>query len=348
VKEMFRAGIIGCGRIAGFIDEEHKCLAGYAIRPQNHAAGYQALPNVELVAACDTDEEQLKRFGERWGVKSLYTDHRGMLERERLDVVSVTTRTVSKCEITVDAADSGVKGIIVEKAMATSLEEADRMIEACEKNGVKLVVHHPRRMHPSYREAKRLVGEGAIGKLSSIVGICQTALIHNGTHLFDAMLLFGEKAEWVWAYIPEYTGGDDAGVGYVQFKDDVSGLVDATGKGFEVMLLGSEGRIQLHSYVGQVLFWRYEPMGGTDDPSLERCQRVAPQEFSEPDRSLGSGGIIIRELLDCLETGRESVSSGKDGRAALELGIAFHLSHRSGGKRVELPAKERGLRIINR
>ena len=129
---MYRVGVIGCRGI------------GVA-----HAQGLVGLDNSTLVAACDLVQEQLDSFQEHW--KDTWptiaqdTSHKDMLEKEDLDIVTVATSDHRHADLVVDAAEAGVKGIFCEKPLATSMEDADRMIQACEGSGTVLVVDHSRR-----------------------------------------------------------------------------------------------------------------------------------------------------------------------------------------------------------
>jgi predicted dehydrogenase len=136
--QVFRVAIIGTGRIGSTYDDEvvdrrdstfyegkTRQVGLYTILPVSHAGAYTTTPGFELAAAANRTEAKLRAFGERWGVKALYTDFHQMLRAEKPDVVSVCTQSPEKAEVTVAAAEAGVKAIVVEKAMATSMAEAD-------------------------------------------------------------------------------------------------------------------------------------------------------------------------------------------------------------------------------
>src|SRR5262249_60669386 len=97
-----RAAMVGTGRIGSSYDDEvvdrrdpsfyrgeTRQLGLYTPLPVNHAGAYATTPGFELVAAANRTEAKLRGFGERWGVRALYTDFRRMLREERPDVVSV-------------------------------------------------------------------------------------------------------------------------------------------------------------------------------------------------------------------------------------------------------------------
>ena len=82
---MYRVGIMGCGRIASTMEDESD------VHPISIAGAFEALPNTEIVAGCNRGAAKLHAFGERWSVDALYHDYREMLANEALDIVCVAT-----------------------------------------------------------------------------------------------------------------------------------------------------------------------------------------------------------------------------------------------------------------
>jgi len=178
----YRAGIIGCGGIAN-----------------SHAMAWNALENVELVAAVDIDDEALATFREKHSIPKGYNDADEMLRKEQLDFVSICTPTGLHEPQTIAAAESGVKGILCEKPMSYDLASVDRVIEACEKRGVKLAIGHQRRYMPQWLEGRRLIAEGAIGKPLFMYWGMGGGLLNIGSHAVDSfrMLMGDEEVKWV-------------------------------------------------------------------------------------------------------------------------------------------------------
>ena len=102
-----------------------------------HAAGHTASAHTDLIAVSDVVPEKAKEIQERYSVPEGYTDYREMILKEKPDIVSIATRPATHAEITIFAAENGVKGIYCEKPLCCSMEEADAMLEACEKHRVK-------------------------------------------------------------------------------------------------------------------------------------------------------------------------------------------------------------------
>ncbi len=361
IKPVFRAAVIGTGRIGDTYDDEvmekrpsayyqgeNRHLGFYVIFPVNHAEAYQTTPGFELVAAANRGEEKLRKFGARRGVQSLYTDYREMLRQEQPDVVSICTQSPEKAEIAIAAAEAGVKAVVVEKAMATSMAEADAMIQAAEANQVLLAVNHPFRFSPMLREAKRLVDGGAIGEVTSVTIHAGGGMLHIGSHTFDVMRFFAGDAVQVDARIPNYVAGQDLpAVGIVHFANGVIGFIDQTHgvqQGIEVR--GKAGYITLSSMVGDGWIFRIAPdyPEGAIRKYPNRLQmeaiESAPHEMSLTQR-------MLAEVHTSLSTGVPFISPARDGAAALELGLACHASHLAAGP-VQIPLDDRGLCVHNR
>ena len=138
------------------------------VRPSTYAEALWDRPEVDLVAGADRDQKRLKSFKERYGAEALYTDAEEMLKKENLDILAICTNTKGRADLTCLAVECGVKGIMTEKPMAHTLEEADRMVKACANAGVPLCCGAITTTHPSFGRAKELVTSGAIGEVVSI------------------------------------------------------------------------------------------------------------------------------------------------------------------------------------
>ena len=115
--------------------------------PSSYSEALWDRPEVELVAGAERDTNRLKVFGERYGIKELYSDAIEMMRKEKLDIVAVCTNTKGRAFLTIQAARLDVKGILTEKPMCHTLDGADRMVKACaEARNSSLLrghYHHP-------------------------------------------------------------------------------------------------------------------------------------------------------------------------------------------------------------
>ena len=125
----YRVAIIGTGRMGGLIEDE--LTTNQFSSPYGHYPAYQAIAGTEVVAVANRGTQRLTRFSERFGCRNTYLDYREMIEKEKPDIVSVTTPSLARAEPIIFAAEHGVKGIYSEKGLCASLAEADAAIAAC-------------------------------------------------------------------------------------------------------------------------------------------------------------------------------------------------------------------------
>ena len=154
-KKALRIGLIGCG------------LMG-----RTHSNGYKRIgdffPELEhrpvLQAACSRTEDKVRTFAEQWGYESMETDWKAVIARKDIDAVDICTPNDTHAEIAIAAAEAG-KMILCEKPLARTLEEAQSMVQAIEKAGVKNTVWYNYRRVPAVTLAKQIVDSGKLGKI---------------------------------------------------------------------------------------------------------------------------------------------------------------------------------------
>lgn len=128
-----------------------------------HARSWSKVKGARLVATVNAIEGKAKRVAEDYGASHYFTDYTKVLDMKEVDIVDVCTPTYTHREIAVAAVKSG-KHVLCEKPIATRLRDADEMVQAARKAGVKFMVAHVLRFWPEYVEAKRIVDSGALGE----------------------------------------------------------------------------------------------------------------------------------------------------------------------------------------
>jgi predicted dehydrogenase len=141
-------GLIGCGNIA---------------RSAHLPAMTELSGDVKLQATADTDADAARAAARPWNAAP-HTDYRAVLERKDIDAVIVATPEFMHAEQVIAAAEAG-KHVLCEKPMCRSLLEADRMLDACRRAGVVLLIGHSRRFTRRYIEVKHALAAGAIGEV---------------------------------------------------------------------------------------------------------------------------------------------------------------------------------------
>ena len=306
MSEHYRVAIIGCGKIA-----------------TRHANAYTAIESTELVAAAESDPERRLTFDETYSIASLYENYRDMLASEELDIISICTWPPLHCEMTVAAAESGVQAVLCEKPMALNLREADRMLEACEATGTKLVIGHQHRFDSQTVNAIQLLKGSAIGELQSIFGHCSSDLLTNGTHVVDLIRYFVDDVpiRWIMGQIDRPSDKVNFGhrvehnaIGHWRFESGVyamSAQGELAPSGYAFQLCGTAGIITVNAPEGRQL--QVITKNGELDVSLEE---VNPKQAE------------IEELIAWLEDGTPHRSHGESGRATMEVLMAIMESSR--------------------
>lgn len=243
----YRAGIIGCGE-----------------RARWHAEAYQSHSDVTVTAIADKSSEALKTIASAFAVSNCYTDYHEMLSAEQLDIISICTWPQLHAPMTIAAAECGAKAILCEKPMAMTLSEADAMIQACEENGVKLIIGHQYRFNPYFTEAKRLIESGSIGEVLYVWGHSSDSLMNKGPHLVDTMryILSDPKTEWVLGQIERkkdsYNRGhlvEEVAGGLVQFSNGARGFIEMGYLAIQdvgLHVYGSEGQLDVTEHTLRV------------------------------------------------------------------------------------------------
>ena len=335
---VYRAAIIGCGRIADTIEDEIETAPGWQLLPFSHAGAYQRSPRTQLVAAADPHPERRASLGRRRGIadEHLYADYREMLERERPDVVSVCVPTRVHAEVALAvAAQPSVRAIFLEKPIAQSLADADRLIAAFAQCSHAVAVNHTRTWDPHYSAIRRLIAEGALGQVHALMCHGREGALFGGTHLFDLLrFLLDREPEWVAGELVPGRTFDPGARGVISFGGDVRAYVNIAESdpvGFEIDLVGTEGRIRA---------------GQTTYPELYAMDRSGKRpawiKRTFPGIHDGRSAMLraVENLLDSLESGAPILSTPRHARTALEIGVAFHLSHHRGGARIPFPVTE--------
>jgi predicted dehydrogenase len=331
----YRVGVIGTGRIASTIQDEVESSPFSFLLPYSHAGAYDAHPATEIVAAADPNAERRAAFGQRWSVDQLYPDYRQMLSQEQLDIVSVCVPTRAHAEVMEAVVASGVRGVFMEKPIGRTLREADAMIAATDRAGIAVVVNHVRTFDPYYRRVRWLIETGAIGRVRSVMTRWHEGMSFGGSHLFDLLrFLLVTEPRWVYGHLDEGDGlFDPGGSGVIGFGDDVEVFLDnraGHAAPRELDLAGDAGRIRVGDHLFPELYTK-----DAQSPFGELLQRPFPGSVSGASPMT----VAVAELVRAIETGEKPASDLRDGRANLELAVAFHLSSRE-RRPIDLPVAD--------
>ena len=323
METKYQAALIGCGGIS-----------------YRHARAYLEHGNVEIVAACDINEENLNKVCEEFNIQAGYSDHESLLNAHDIDLVSICTYPKAHAEQTIASAKAGAKAVLCEKPMCLGLGDADDMIDTCRESDTKLVIAHRHRQNPNFTKARELIAEGAIGEPRLIWCYLTSAIIDNGTHIVDMMryLLGDPEADWVMGHasrqrdtLYQSSPAEESGTGLIAFETGTRALIEmgelTPQDGFNFCILGTEGSLQA----------TIEGVDWFDKNGANEFRAEPNQGFVEQ----------TREMISWVEGGPEPRNPGEKGRSVTELLMAIHESARSGSL-VKLPLEIRGYPMKDR
>ena len=314
-----KAAIIGCGG-----------------RGREHAHGYAASDDVEIVALVDPKPAALAALAEKYSIMGAYATHQEMFAAHRPDIVSVCTWTGLHPEHVRDSAQAGVRAIHSEKPMAPTWGESKRMFAQCEESGIQLTLCHQRRFGAHFIKARDLARDGAIGTIERMEGYCSN-LFDWGTHWFDMFCFYNneEPAESVMGQIDTAAWSrvfgvpvESAGLSSVRFVNGVHALLETGsdhGGKCSNRIVGSKGVIEVEVSKGPRLRMLRDTGSGWEVPSLDG---IVP--------NVGDTVLSILDAIDCLQTGKRPTLSSHNALRATELIFATYESSRRRA-RVTLP-----------
>ena len=324
--EAYRVAVIGCHRML------ERRLANH-----NWAAAFAGVPSTRLVAVCDRDAATRRAFLDCWGSMPVYDDPARLLAEVTPDIVCIATRQTQHAEQVELAATAGVRGILCDKPLATSMAEVRRIIAACRGHGVRFAFGLDRRWFPYYRTLVELIQGGAIGRVQTVAAFGLNHLLFHGCHWFDRVLEFAGDPESAWlSGQVEATDCeppcaplalDPPGRCHLQFANGVEALVSPAGyrRGFDMGfdIVGSRGRLVVVSEGTDTRVWSLGPDGRTPEPRpLPDIPATAPWP------------LLVEDLVAAIAEGRPTRCDLDCARRATELCFAVAQSSREGGRRL--------------
>ena len=345
----YRAAVIGCSRMGGFIDNE-VVGAPKHVPPYSHAGGFTYCDRTELVACADLRVDVMAEFGKCYNIppSGQYTDYREMIEQEKLDIVSVATQPEPRAAIVIYAAEHGIKAIYAEKAFSASLAEADAMVEALERNNVFLNLGTNRRWSVAYEQMKAVLDSGELGALKTLIAYNTGTLFNTGSHMFDTLIYLNndQPVEWVQATLPDgdhifdddILREDPRGEGIIRFANGVTGYAMLSPRGVEFEAICENGVL---AALNDGMEWHFRKRVPVDPQGRTGLVAADFLEIAPASSTLR----LVEDLVHSLDTGEPTRCGAQMALLNMEVIFGFIESHRQGGARVALPVAQRRLRM---
>ena len=336
--------LIGCGRIS-----------------KNHVIAAKANQDImELSVVCDPVKERAEKDAdlclEECGYRPLvYTDYKEALKEQPVDCCAIATESGYHAEIALFCMEQG-KHVLIEKPMALSTRDAEKLIDVSKKQGVTLGVCHQNRFNAPIQQLRKALDDGRFGKLV------------NGTAriLWNRTMPYYQQAPWrgTWAQdggtlmnqcihdidllqwslggepdtVMAMTGNflrdieaEDFGAILIRFKNGAIGIVEGTAcvypKNLEETLsvFGATGAVVIGGLaVNRVETWNFEQ-------PMPQDEEVAALVGTDPKNVYGSGhNALYRNYIEAIEKGVPPLVSGEEGIKGMKIILAAYKSQKTG------------------
>lgn len=343
----FDIAFIGTGA-----DPETQDNTGYSMA-YRHGSAYDKLESCNLLAAADIVPENVEAFGEYFDIDEnrIYQDYQELLTETKPDIVSVCTPPNTHGDIVLDCMESGVVDAVhCEKPMAREWKDCQRMARVAKETGTKLTFNHQRRFGRPYRQAKRLLDDGEIGRLERIE-MAAPNIYDYGSHSIDLCNYFNDECntDWVIGQL-DYREEDrwfgvhneNQTLASWKYENGVKGLA-ATGNGSELInchhrLIGTKGTIEIgHGFAEDEINDKVLRIKNDDD--TWRNVDVGGEGLSGDDVDEYARNYInraVEDIVTALEDGTRSELNSENALRATEIIFSIWHSSRKHG-RVDLP-----------
>lgn len=333
--------LIGCGRIS-----------------PNHITAAKA-NNLEFVAICDEVVANMRdkklKFALGEGVRQ-YTNYMEMLQVEKPDLVAIATESGKHAKIALDCMDFGCN-LIIEKPIALSMEDADKIIEKADRLNLKVCACHQNRFNRSIQKIREAVELGRFGRMFHGTAHIRWArdyeyysrakwrgtweqdggaLMNQCIHNIDLLRwMMGDEIDCVMGMTDrlkhDYIEAEDLGIAIIKFKNGAYGIVEGTTNVYPsnleetLYLFGEKGTVKAGgSSVNIIEEWRFSDM--LDDPD-----EVKAQFHENPPNVYGYGHTpLYRDVIEAIEENRQPYVDARAGKRALELVLGIYLSAATG------------------
>ncbi|HKV42394.1 MAG TPA: Gfo/Idh/MocA family oxidoreductase [Blastocatellia bacterium] len=327
-----------------------------------HAESLQRVAGATLTAVASRNPEHAGAFARQFGIAAAHTDYRALLDRKDVQVVVIGIPNDLHAQCVIDAAAAG-KHVVIEKPLCMNLDEATRMISACDQAHVKLMYAEELCFAPKYVRAKTLIDEGALGQ----VYLVKQSEKHSGPHsdwfwdvdrsgggvLLDMGCHGIEFARWmlgkpnvksVYANLGTYahtsrTRGDDNSILILEFEGGATALIEDSwakegGMDDTAEIYGNGGVVYADLLRGSSLVTFSNRGYGY---AVEKAASTQGWTFTMYEEAWNYGfPQEMDHFIGCVRENRQPIETGEDGRAVIEIIFAAYESAAT-GRRIEFP-----------
>jgi predicted dehydrogenase len=319
---------------------------------ERHYPALRRLPEFQVRAVCDIDETRARQIAAMYRAPLIFTDFRDMVRRSDIDAVAVLTGTPSHAEAGIAVLAAG-KHLFIEKPLALTLEEADRLVDAGRQSNRTAQVCFNLRWHRLVRQAKAILESGALGRVKAIRSVYTHnrtgadapvwhrriasgggVVFNEGVHHFDLWRhLLGAEVERVYAvHVPSPVYEDETCIISATLDGGIlaSGVLSfLTGPNNELEIFGEKARllISLYRFDGLQLYSNDVYPGESGDRLRRGVRALAALPALIADARNGGGfqatfTACWRGFAKSIREKRQPLCTMEDGRSALAIGLA--------------------------
>jgi predicted dehydrogenase len=327
-------------------DQLGAAVIGLGMMGERHAAIWRELPQTRLVSVHDVVPAKPEALAGRLGCHAAGSLEEA-LSQPGVDIVSICTDDQRHVQPCLAAAAAG-KHILLEKPLATTLDDCDRIIGACAEGRVKLMVGHVVRFDPRYALARQAIDEGAVGDVIQVyarrnnimdsgrrIAPRTSVAFFLGVHDLDLMRWFvGQEVLKVHAESASKilcdVAAEDSIFALLRYEQGAVGCLETCW----VMPRGTpctlDARLEVIGTEGMVRV----TVGDEGCTIIDGCHAARPDILYGPllhGEQQGALRTQLAHFADCVLYDREPLISPADARAAVAIASAIHGSLRSGG-----------------
>lgn len=330
-----RIALIGCGAIAG-----------------KHVTAVSRIDNAEIVGAFDINPESVRSFSEKHSIPA-FADIGEMVKKTDPDVFDIMTPSGAHAGNFFDLLRYN-RHFVVEKPLALRLDDIDRILEECDRRGLKIFVVKQNRFNPPVQKLREAIEKGRFGKL--VMGTIRVRWSRDqayydqkswrGTWAYDGGVLTNQASHhidmliWMIGDVDSVMAktatrlvrieAEDTGIAILKFKNGALGVVEATTatrpKDLEgsISILGEKGSVEIGGFfMNELKTWNFSEPDEMDREVWERFSKV-------PAEPAWNHTEFFKDVVGSLNSERKGLIDGLEGRRSVELINAIYESAETG------------------
>jgi UDP-N-acetyl-2-amino-2-deoxyglucuronate dehydrogenase len=335
MSKKIRFALVGCGAIAN-----------------KHVTALKRLSDVEIAGVFDINKKSAEMFGKKHQLP-VFTNITEMIDKANPHVLNILTPSGIHAKNLLELIPFG-RHFVVEKPLALRLDHIDRIIEECDKTGIKIFVVQQNRFNPPIQKLKEAINKGRFGKLvlgTVRVRWCRTQQYYNekswrGSWALDGGVLTNQASHhidmliWMMGAVESVMAktatrlvnveAEDTGIAVLKFKNGALGVIEATTatrpKDLEgsISILGEKGSVEIGGFfMNELKIWNFSKSDKIDNSIWEKFAKV-------PNKPAWNHTEFFRDVIDSIKNDRKGLIDGLEARKSVELINAIYESAETG------------------